>query len=84
MSAMDGDVTPADICVAKVDALSVGSDVILGVDVFLTSADAVAEADASADEGLSLLEMLDVLIELRIDLGVDDICPSRDSFVVDV
>jgi len=84
VSVMDGDVTPGDVCVAKVDALSVGSDVILGVDVFLTSADAVAEADASADEGFSLLKMLDVLIELRIDFGVDDICPSRDSFVVDV
>lgn len=56
---------------------------MLGIEVVLSSGDAVSEADAGATEGLILLEMLDVLIELGIDLEVEDFCPVCDSFVDD-
>jgi len=83
MSVMDGDVAPGDVCAAGVDALSVGSGMILGIDVVLYSADALPEADAGADEGSTLIEIFDVLIEIGIDSKVEDFCSRCDGLIVD-
>ena len=83
MSVMDGDVAPGDVCAAEVDALSVGSGMTLGINVVLYSADAVAEADAGAEEGSTSIETFDVFVEIGIDSKVEDFCSCCDVFVVD-
>ncbi len=59
-------------------------EVTLGLEVAPSSGGTVCGADTVIDEGFDLLEMRDVLLELRVDFDIEECCPScKASVVVD-